>query len=181
MHLTLYAGAFRPEPIAQDDFESWEELCESLADLVSRESEAPRGSDAATQKEHMFAWAPHRLCVPYRKLANVAEVTLMVLDVDRCNLGVLLPSVEALGISALVYTSPSDDPSGPDDARRVRVVAPITRPLTAEECPTKRKDFAEVLGLRAGSGVEGAIDAAKIFFAGRLHDTPEREIWRFDP
>ena len=179
MHLTLYRGALAPVPLRQDDFETFEEVADSLEDLIGRESSAPAGSSPEEQKKCLLAFAPHRLVKPYRLLANVAEVTLMVLDVDRCNADELADALTASNLQALMYASPSDDPDGDPDARRVRVVAPISRPIAPEDCPDTRRRFAEYLGIGPGQGVEGAIDAAKLFFCGRLHGTPPRQIWRF--
>lgn len=176
MHITLYRGARAPEPIAQDDFERWGELADSIADLVSRESGAPAGADPEEQKRQMFAWAPHRLRVPYRLLANVAEVTLLVLDIDHCpDVAPIADALTALGGPALVYESPSSTP----EALRVRVVARCDRPMTVAECGPARRAFAELLGIGPKQGIEGAIDAQKLFFAGRLHGTPARQVWRF--
>lgn len=165
-HLTLYGGAFNPVPIRVDDFDTWPDLADALEDLVSREY---------ADKTSMLAFAPHRLVEPYRLLANVSHVTALVIDVDKVpDLALLAEAVEACG-EALMYESPSST----EDAPRVRVVAPILAPHMASECRRYRQAFAELLGLGPGCGVEGAIDAAKIFFAGRLAGTPARRVWRF--
>lgn len=172
MHVTVYEGARAPEPIAQDDL-TWPDFCDEIE--LMAQIEYP-------DKIGMLAFAPHQLTTPYRKLENVAEVTALVIDVDRCELAPLFARLEALaedGCASLVYTSPSDDPAGPVDARRVRVVAPVSRPIAVAECARTRFAFAEALGLMPGQGVEGAKDAAKLFFVGRLEGTAPREVWRF--
>lgn len=176
IHITVYRGAKQPEPIAQDDFPSWDALADELEAMTRELPTAPPTASAEAQKKTMLAFGPHRLREPYRCAANVEAVTLLVIDVDRlADLGALLEHVEALGAPALVYASPSDTPT----ARRVRVVAPMSRPLAPDECRDARQRFAELLGLAPGCGVEGAIEASKLFFIGRLHGTPEREVWRF--
>lgn len=163
-------------PVAEDDFATWTELADELEAMTREPSGAPANASREAQKERLLAFAPHRLAVPHRLAQNVEAVTFLVIDVD------VLPDVDALvarithlGIDALMYASPSDVP----DARRVRIVAPCSREITPAECRATRYAFAEMLGLEPGQGVEGAHEAAKLFFIGRLHDTPEREIWRF--
>lgn len=188
MHLTLYRGARQPVPLRQDDFDSWAEVVEALEDIVQREAPKPTASDLAyahgdareAQKLGLLAFAPHRLRTPYRKLENVIEVTLMVIDVDRCNADALAERITELGIAAYMYASPSDNPLDRDpDARRVRVVAPVSRSIAVDECRATRLAFAEALGLAPGCGVEGAIDAAKLFFCGRFNGAPPRQTWIF--
>ena len=179
MHLNLYSGADGITPLSQDDFGSWPEVVASLRDLVGRVTSAPPDAPPDVQKRGLLAIAPHRLTTPRRLLANVAEVTMLVVDVDAVDLLALADRVDALGIDALIYTSPSDDPDGPPDARRCRVVAPISRPIAVGECWRSRFAFAEMLGLAPGCGVEGAKDAARLFFCGRLHGTPDREFLVF--
>lgn len=184
--VTIYLGARAPEPVAQDEL-TWPELCDELEAMC--ELEYP-------DKLSMLAFAPHELAPvdrrtalerdgkppaagAYRHLANVERVTLLVIDVDRCNADVLAECIALHGEPAFMYASPSDDPDGPADARRVRVVAPISRPLTVAECGAARFAFAELLGLVPGVGVEGAKDAAKLFFVGRIAGTAPRQCWRF--
>jgi len=177
IHVTLYHGAKRPEPTRQDDFEGgWEQLVESLQELVALPPNCPAAAPNDVQKEAMVAWSPHRLAKPYRHLDNVAELTLMVIDVDRCNLLDLCDNLEAMGWAALIYSSPSDSEDLPDDARRVRVVSPISRAILPSECDRTRFAYAECLGLKPGQGVEGAKDAAKLFFIGQLHGSCNR-LW----
>lgn len=182
MLVTIYAGARSPEPIAQDDL-TWPELCDEIESMAAIEY---------PDKLSMLAIGPHRLHASdrrtaversgkppaagaYRHLSNVAEVTLLVIDVDRVDdLAGMLERAEALA-PVLVYESPSSTP----DAVRVRVLAPVTRPMTVEECAAARYAFAEALGLAPGAGVEGARDAAKLFFVGRIAGTAPRQVWRF--
>jgi hypothetical protein len=170
VHVTIYRGAKAPEPLAQDDL-PWPELCDEIEAMAEIEYD---------DKLAMLAIGPHRLTTPYRNLANVAEVTLLVIDVDRCDPEAVAERLREIEIDALMYASPSDDPDGPADARRVRVLAPVSRPMTKEECGRARFTFAEALGLGPGQGVEGAPDASRLFFVGRLAGTAPRQIWRFN-
>lgn len=177
IHATLYHGAKRPKPTRQDDFEGgWPQFVESLQDLIGTLPDCPDAAPPDIQKENMVAWSPHRLSKPYRHLDNVRELTLMVIDVDRCNLVDLCDNLEAMGWAALIYGSPSDSEELPADARRVRVISPISRPILPSECEATRFAYAECLGLKPGQGVEGAKDAAKLFFIGLLHGSDER-LW----
>lgn len=190
IHVTLYRGAYAPVPISRDDFDTWDEWADSLEDLVSRESGAEPGADIEDQKRSLLAWAPHRLrdtCANgadcdecggevHRLAANVVSLTLLVIDVDIvADANALVAAARKESEHGLVYESPSST----TDAPRVRVVVPVSRPITPDECRASRLAFAELLGLEPGSGPEGAIDAAKLFFAGRLHGTPKRKVWRW--
>jgi hypothetical protein len=90
-------------------------------------------------------------------------------------LSLLIEAAERESESGLIYESPSSAP----DAERVRVVVPVDRELAPSECRASRIAFAHALGLAPSCGVLGAIDAAKLFFAGRLHGTPDRRVWRW--
>lgn len=178
IHVTIYRGAKAPVPIAQDDL-TWAELADEIIAMADELPSCPATAPPAVQKECMLAIGPHRLSTPYRRAVNVEAVTLMVIDVDGCNADALAERLEETGIDALMYASPSDDAAGPVDARRVRVVAPIAAPIAPDACAATRYAFAEWLGLAPSCGVEGAHEAAKIFFVGRMHGTPPRQIWRF--
>lgn len=173
IHVTLYRGAQRPEPVRQDDFADWPEFVEALADIVQQPTGAAEGASADQQKLEMLAFSPHRLRRPYRAKANVEDVTLAVLDLDEgVDLATLALRIDELGIAAVIYGSPSDDPDG---TRKLRVVAPVSRPIGVDECERTRFAFAEMLGFDDRCGVERSKDAAKLFFAGRMHGSPERE------
>jgi hypothetical protein len=131
-------------------------------------------SDPVPDKTALLAIGPHRLRVPYRARENVAGVTCLAIDVDACDLEALAARIDS---AAVVYGSPSDDATGPPDARRVRVLAPVSREMTPEECGPARLAYAESLGLAPGCGVESCLDAARLYFIGRIEGTPARE-WR---
>lgn len=162
--LTVYRGARNPVP-AQSDELSWPEVVDALGELIAK----PPVED----KRDLLAIAPHRLRTPYRLEENVEAVSLLIVDVDGCDAGALAQRIDSLGIAAVVYGSPSDDETK-HNARRVRVVAPTSRELTPDECKDARRAFAELVGLGPGQGVEGALESARLFFAGRLEGTPER-------
>jgi len=167
--ITLYQGARNPIPLRADDWPTWAELCADLELLLATE---------AAEKTDLFAIGPHRLRVAYRNDENTEAVTLLALDVDRCNAEQLLERLERIGIAAAVYGSPSDDPSKPD-ARRVRVLAPASRPIAPSECAATRCAFAELLELEPGQGVEACLNPGGLFFVGRIEGTPPRAwAWR---
>jgi virulence-associated protein E len=173
--MTVYVGARANVPAAQDDL-TWDQFCDELEGMINEAPAAPPSADRDEQKRTMLAWSPHRLREgTTRALANVEAITALAIDVDGCDASV----VDRIDHAALVYGSPSDDADRPT-ARRLRIVAPITRELAPDECERARFAFAERLGLAPGCGVEGAKDASRLFFAGRLHGTPERDVARFD-
>lgn len=192
VHITVYRGR-SPVPIARDTFKTWRELADEIEAMTRELPDADPDAPFEEQKLQMLAFGPHRLFDddrrsdaelagrrrhdgPYRHLSNVEHVTLMGIDVDRVlHLERLAEAVGALEVPALMYESPSSTP----DAPRVRIVTPISRPIAVADCAAKRFAFAEVLGLGPGCGVEGAKDAARIYFAGRYHGTPERRVWRW--
>lgn len=170
--ITIYAGAHDAAPYAQPEI-SWPEVADEIAGLCA---EAARAS-----KTDLPAIGPYRLREGATRSAEAVEaVTLMMIDVDRGDVSEIEARLAALGVSALVYGSPSDDPEGPADARRVRVVAPLATPIAPDQCREKRLAFAEALGLGPGSGVEGAADPARLFFVGRVAGTGPRYVRRFD-
>jgi len=176
LEISLYRGARDPVPERQDDFADWPELVANLHELVDDEAPAtPEAPDG--DKTRLYAFAPHALRVPYRITENVAHVSCLAIDVDTCDLDALDVRLRALACDALVYGTPSDDASGAPDARRVRVVAPVSRPIAPSECAATRLAFAEALGLAPGRGIEACLDAARINFVGRMPGAPPRE-WR---
>ena len=174
MLVTLYRGAKSSDhPIAAEDL-TWPALVSEVAAALALES----------PKLSMLALAPHELapsCAcgkcdgrPHRLLANVRAVTFLAIDVDAGDPDTVRECLEAWGVAALVYESASST----DEAPRFRVLAPTTRPITVAECYRSRFAFAEALGLAPGCGVEGAKDAAKIFFVGREPGTRPRKYWK---
>lgn len=188
MWLTLFKTVMSPStgkyvpgrwPAVESDL-TWTEVVATLRELCTREAE---------YKTALPAWGPYRLkrqrssysnnpstkALP-RANENVDHVSLHVLDVDRCDADALWRTVVAEVPRALMYSSPSDDPTK-RDARRVRLVIPAPTPVPARFVADARLDLAEALGLLPGSGVEGAIDAARVLFAGRIAGTSARQVW----
>lgn len=177
--LTLF-GAFdtpeglRPSPLAEreDTFPTWGEVIDAIEDLVQVE---------APEKNGLYSIGPYVLTVgpngrKRRSNAAVLAVTCMMLDVDRPGPGGvqgLQARLRELDVPALIYGSPSDTP----EARRVRVMAPLSRPLAPEECARTRVAFANALGLRPDCGVMECLDPARIFYCGRVEGTPPRYFW----
>jgi hypothetical protein len=155
---------------AQDDFASWDEVADEIA-LLAEES--------YPTKQSMVAFHFSRLRDSHNVNANVIDCTALAIDVDRCDLVDVIERLDALDVAAIVYGSPSDDATKPD-ARRVRVCAPISRPLATHEIKTARRAFAEAIGIGPGQGVEGAESWQNRFFVGRVEGTPPREVWRLE-
>lgn len=176
MIVTLWPFAEAKRPGAVDDL-SWSEFCEEVSELAQQVTPAPKSADPEVQKKALPGIGPHRLAEgeERRLLANVEAVTLGVLDVDDgADPDKIISRLKKAGHAALIYASPRDTPKH----RKLRVIVPLTRELTPGECPEFRQRLAEVVGIGPGQGVEGAIDAAKLFFVGRLHGTPPRDVWR---
>lgn len=170
--LTVYASATNPAPFRADDL-PWSEWIDALRELVAFR---------ATSKVALPAFAPHSLRVPYRVAANVGAVTAIAIDVDGCDLAALRVAIRARAIAAIVYGTPSDDDA--IDARRVRVVSPIDRDITPEECGATRLAFASLLGLDPRAcGVDKALDASRLFFVGAIDGTAPRlfEVFGGEP
>ena len=170
--LTVYANAWTPRPVAQDEFASWDEYVAELEALTAREAS---GDD----KRALPAWSPHTLAPGAdRDLSAVLAVSALVIDVDVITDDALenaLDRAESESWALYVYASPSDP--NPNGTRRVRMVSPVSRAMTSAECRVCRVAFADSLGLVPGQGVEACLDASRMFFAGRVAGAPERDSW----
>lgn len=165
--LSTFRGARATTPHV--DIGTWAEHVDAIREAAQAYAPA---------KTAMLAIGPYRLHEgATRADKNVEVITLLAIDVDACDVEALLSALAEMHADALVYSTASDDPDGPDDARRVRVIARPSREITPDECEHTRLAFAESLGLAPGCGAEKALDASRIFFVGRLHDTPERDVW----
>jgi hypothetical protein len=174
--VTLYAGARDPEPKLVAE-KPWNELADRLSELANRPTDALVGASPEEQKRRMAAWSPHRLRPDTtRAEANVEEVTLLVLDVDAGDPDAVAARMVERGWAGLLYESPSST----DEAPRFRVVSPITSKIAPDDSRETRLAFAEALGLEPGCGVEGAVDASKLFFAGCTHGTRPRGVMRVE-
>lgn len=171
IRLTVLAGAFDKVPAHQDDYRAWSDVADEI-EALALQAERPRKTDLPAIS---FA----KLSQPYNVDEHVECLTAIAIDVDRCNLAALRAAIKRRKLAALVYASPSDDASDPD-ARRVRVCAPVTRPIAPDEIKHVRRAFAEAIGIGPGCGVETAEAASQIMFAGRVEGTPARETWRHE-
>jgi len=170
--ITLYRGARDPAPAQVIDL-PWRVDDPDVPDIVG--SIMFLGIARAPTKTQLPAIAPHRLREgETRANASIVAITALVIDVDACDLDTLDKAIRARAFDALVYASPSDPNA--DGSRRVRVVAPITREIAPADCRATRIAFAEALGLRPGCGVEGALDASRLFFVGAIDGAPMLEI-----
>ncbi len=176
IRLNVFASAYDKAPAAQDDL-LWQDVAREIEILAQREAPALTPRDPKREKELLLAFNFCELVEPYNVNANVAEMTAMAIDVDRCNVLELSRALQDWGVESLVYGSPSDDATK-HDARRVRVLAPLSRPLAPDEVKHARRAFAEAIGIEPGQGVEGAEAVSQVMFVGRLAGTPERFIGR---
>ena len=174
--LTLFGdNAHARFPLRHDTFETWDDVADAIEDLTDVQTSAPPTASREQQKLGLLAFGPYRMRTgEARSNAAVVHLSLIVLDVDdHLDLESTLDRLEALG-PALVYASPSDTP----DHRRVRIIMPPNRPITPTECKHSRFALAKALRLHPECGVKKTHEAARIFFCGRLHDTPKRDVWR---
>ena len=171
------------EQIVHADFgalASW--LRESLA-LEYRVAPHVAGDAVARKKainaakQSMRAIGPHVLDGTRAK-ANVREVTLLVWDVDGAPQDAWLAAIALLkaeGVAHIAYGSPGDDASA--STRKVRLILPLSRPLVPTENDPLRAAVGKALGLVHDSV---ATDPSRIYFVGRLAQSPERAWWHGD-
>lgn len=145
---------------------TWPELCDRLEALTRR---------TARVKTKLPAFTLGTLTDAYAIGKNYANHTALVIDVDKCPQETL-DALDALGVSLFAYASPSDP--NPDGTRRVRIVAELSAPIAPGDVEHARFALAEMLGIGPGCGVETAKAVAQMMFAGRMHGSPSREIWR---
>lgn len=176
MIVTIYADARSPSAADAQEM-TWDDLASTLEVEANRLTAAPVTADLEEQKRKMLAWSPVALRVPYRLEANADAVTALVLDVDGgATPDAIASRLHANGWAGLLYESASSTDAHP----KFRVVSPIAAPIAPDDSRATRFAFAEALGLGPGCGVERAVEAVKLFFVGRAHDTRERGVWRVD-
>ncbi len=165
--LTLFRGAAGVRPVGEVSFATWDECAAELELMLAEE--------CRKDKNNLPAFVPARLTVPHRKDENITAHSLLVLDIDTLPEGVepLITALDTLDLECFVYASPRDTP----EARRVRVLAPVSRLIASGEVKAARHAFAELLGLKPGQGIETADAVSQCFFIGRLEATPPREHW----
>lgn len=161
---------------------SWAELCAEIKRLAKTQTHrAPRHdkNDRRRLKAQLPAFNTATLSPPYNCDENAQHLSALQLDIDT---GGDLPAVydrlEELGLSALIYTSPSHpDAAGTD---RFRVVVPLDEPIASAHAKHARRALAEMLGLRPGQGVERADAISQVFFVGRFKGDPERDVFEIE-
>jgi hypothetical protein len=163
--VALYHGAKANTPTRVDEM-LWSELVACLTEAVEDEN---------AEKTNLLAWSPVSFRgIQRRADKNIAAVHALVLDVDAtASAAEVKDALERASLAAMIYTSPSD----PGDGTRFRVVAPTTRPMTAEECGRARVAFADAIGLDPACGVAKTLDPSRIFFVGRVTSTEPRSYW----
>lgn len=118
---------------------SWSELCEKLSTPIRDEQMTMAAYAAASKAEKMEAknvgfFAGGQFAGGKRKADAITARSLITIDIDEVHDRNLLAGLEFgmmpnWGYEALVYTTRSHSP----DAPRIRVVAPLARPVDAEE------------------------------------------------
>lgn len=167
--VTAFTGSKAPqgEPLI---YPSWPEFAARLADTV-RTSVKPI-------KDQLVAFAPCHFASNYRNGANAFPSTVAVIDCDKLThqqYASILQQLERARLDAVVYTSPSDDPS--TGVRRCRVIVRTDRPIEPSESRLLRSGLANDLEVLGDPSCEG--DAARLFFIGRIDGTPPREVHTF--
>lgn len=143
---------------------------EHACDLADEDS-----IDAA--KRGMPAFVPARFDDGDRRHAtNVRGSQIIGLDIDGCPPDAWAGAVARLqagGVAAVAHTSPTDGLVA--GVRKGRIFVALEREATPAEVWPLRCALAEALGVRQWLDAATS-DASRIFFAGRLEGTPEREF-----
>lgn len=178
IRLNVFAGATEKMPAAQDDYE-WADLVRELEALANDERPSKKqllaitfGTLADNERSKHGAGSPE---APYNLDANYVNHTALAIDVDQCAIDDARECLARHGLAAIVYASASDP--NPDGSRRVRVIAPLSRPLQPADVKHARLAFAEALGIGPGQGVETALAISQFMFCGRVAGTPARQVW----
>jgi hypothetical protein len=174
-HERIDLGGCREEPIAMITLfngvgvipgGTWDGDFVALGEAIS---DACKAESAIRGKTRLPAFSACSFKVDYRSDANALEMhPSVVLDADDADLAVLLGRIRSLGLSAIVYGTPSDDCSAP--LRRLRVVIETDTAYLPNDCAGFRRALAAVLGL----GAVHALNASCLFFVGRLEGTEPR-------
>lgn len=144
---------------------TWPDLCKVLTTR----------RDWPHAKVDVPAWSPVRMSAPRRLAANVAAVTMLVLDCDR---GESLDTLEALGSEyvRIGHTSWSHRPAH----SKVRLVFPFASPCPVEHWP-RVWDAAAQWAAAQGVTIDAATkDPSRLYFLPATEPTIEaREWWEF--
>src|SRR4030042_1439936 len=98
-----------------------------------------------------------------RHAANLREISGVELDYDAEQIppAAAAATLSLYGINAVIYTSPSHDPSAP----RWRVLAPLSRPYPPE---ARREFVARINAVLGGVCADGSYVMAQVFYIGRV-------------
>lgn len=179
MRIALYRSHTDNAPETQDL--EWPALVEMLTHHERTPCDPCPGKDCS--HKHGSAWSPVELnlCPPtchnagrakakdcggskwHRLNANVKAIHAAVFDVDHCSvsdLRALASRLDGAGVAAVIHSSHSHLTKGPDDCC-VRVVFPVTRPITAAEYPRLRAVVENLYQLPADRSTK---DLARLYF-----------------
>lgn len=168
-----FANAYTKAPAEQSETD-WAGLCARLTRLAKTTA---KPGDPKQRKKELPAWTAADMAEAYNNDENTRALTALPIDVDTAP-DSLIEVLEASCLDLFVYASPSDP--NPDGTRRLRIVANLSRPIAPAEVEHTRLALAEHLGIGPGQGVESAKAVSQVMFAGRLHGTPARDVWKFD-
>lgn len=145
--LTISVGKSRKETDWKNKEIAWSELVDKLAHTTRTHEtfeEFKKMSKAAQgQAKDVGGFVGGTLKGGRRKATNVGWRHIITLDADFAK-GDLATSVEViLGCACVVYSTHSHSPGAP----RVRVIIPMTRPITPDEYPAVARRLAADLGI----------------------------------
>ena len=166
--ISVFACAQSNTPVAVDDL-TFDELAAEIESLCYHEH------DTAQDKTQLPLIGPYRLRDGATRAANAIETMASAawIDVDHdLDIDALQSRIDALGLNAIVYGSPSDDPEG---ERKARIIVELDREHTPAQAWAVRAHIADALGVTPDPSTS---DASRGFFAGRLRGTPPRFFLR---
>lgn len=127
------------------DLPGWEAIAGSI-DEVGLELRAPERHDCEhpinpltkkpqkdCTKKDGYAWSPVTLSENYRLDQNVLSVNLAVFDLDHVKLSVLEETLDKLRAEKITFVCHSTHGHKPSGDCGVRIICPITRPVTPKE------------------------------------------------
>lgn len=161
----------------------WSRFVEAVRSSVAETYPCSDPTDKAARegaKKQMLAFVPARFDAgeTRRLAANVRGSTIIGCDFDGVPPEAWAEALKRCKtIAAVAHTSPTDGLT--PGVRKGRVYALLDREATPAEIWTLRCGLAQGLGLRPWLD-EATKDASRIFFAGRIDGTSEREFLTFD-
>jgi hypothetical protein len=165
--VTFFKHAADVHPEGRELLVTWEQLGHELQRRLSAYSDDRRG---------LPMFVPARWTDNYRVDANVAAVTVGVLDLDNVPAHDVTRILATLqNVNSYVYASPRDKGQA-SPTRKLRVLVELDRELTLDEARAFRGGLAAVLGVEHDPTT---VNESRGFFVGRAAggaDTP-REFW----